>query len=77
MPVEQVAARFSVSVDTIWRWCRKGTFPKPYHPGGSAARWRIDEIEAYEADLKAGFNIELDLSESGFFGASHQLAEVA
>ena len=53
IPVEQVAARFSVSVDTIWRWCRKGVFPKPYHPGGSSARWRVADIEQYEHSLTA------------------------
>ncbi|MCZ8153184.1 MAG: AlpA family phage regulatory protein [Rhodobacteraceae bacterium] len=66
VPVDQVAARFSVSIDTIWRWCRKGSFPKPYHPGGSSARWKVAEIEAYEASMQAGLIFGLDLEWSGF-----------
>lgn len=66
IPVDQVAARFSVSVDTIWRWCRKGSFPKPYHPGGSAARWKVVEVEEYEASLRAGLILDLDVG-SPFF----------
>lgn len=65
IPVEQVAARFSVSVDTIWRWCRRGVFPKPYHPGGCSARWRVAEIEQYEHSLTVELVLvwEQDLSE--------------
>lgn len=74
IPVEKVAARFSVSVDTIWRWCRKGAFPKPYHPGGSAARWKVAEIEAYEAAMQAGFVTDLELYQSGFFEAALRAA---
>lgn len=69
LPVDQVAARFSVSIDTIWRWCRKGAFPKPYHPGGTLARWRLSEIEAFESGLTAGLIVVVDLTDSGFFTA--------
>lgn len=51
LTVGQVAARLSVSTDTIWRWCRLGTFPKPYRIGGNTSRWRLSEIEEYEASL--------------------------
>jgi prophage regulatory protein len=70
IPVDQVAARFSVSVDTVWRWCRKGSFPKPYHPGGSAARWKVAEVEEYEAALRSGLILDIDLSGSLFFDAA-------
>lgn len=70
IPVDQVAARFSVSVDTVWRWCRKGSFPKPYHPGGCAARWKVAEVEEYEASLRAGLILDIDLSGSFFFEAT-------
>lgn len=69
LPVEQVASRFSVSVDTIWRWCRKGTFPKPYHPGGTLARWRLSEIEDFESNLTAGLILTVQMEDSGFFVA--------
>lgn len=70
IPVDQVAARFSVSIDTIWRWCRKGIFPKPYHPGGSAARWKIAEIEEYESSMQAGLILAVDPDWSGFSSAA-------
>lgn len=70
IPVDQVAARFSVSVDTIWRWCRKGSFPKPYHPGGSAARWKVSEVEGYEATLRTGLIMAIDLNGTRFFEAA-------
>jgi excisionase family DNA binding protein len=38
LSVEQVAKRFSVSKDTIWRWKRNGEFPAPVKLGGTATR---------------------------------------
>lgn len=70
VPVEQVAARFSVSVDTIWRWCRKGVFPKPYHPGGKSARWKLSELEEYECSMRVGLLVVLDSNLSEFLQTS-------
>lgn len=70
VPVEQVAARFSVSVDTIWRWCRKGAFPRPYHPGGTSARWKLSEIEEYECSMMVGLLVVWDVDLSEFFSTS-------
>ncbi|MGJ8590169.1 MAG: helix-turn-helix transcriptional regulator [Yoonia sp.] len=55
LTVEQVAARFAVSKDSIWRWRREGEFPAPYKLGGRTARWRLAEIEAWEAQCSCGF----------------------
>jgi len=38
-----VAALFSVSVATVWRWSRSGELPKPTHVGGLTF-WRVDEL---------------------------------
>lgn len=38
LSVDQVARRFSVSKDTIWRWKREGRFPTPVKLGGSTTR---------------------------------------
>ncbi len=70
IPVEQVAARFSVSVDTIWRWCRKGVFPKPYHPGGNSARWKLSEVVEYECSMRVGLLVVWDFDLSEFFQTS-------
>ena len=55
LTVDQVATRFVVSKDTIWRWRRDGEFPAPYRLGGRTARWRLSEIEAWEAQCTCGF----------------------
>lgn len=55
LSVEQVAARYNVSKDTIWRWRREGEFPKPIRLGGKTSRWRLSEIEAWEATCCCGF----------------------
>ncbi len=46
---EEVAVRFGVSKDTIWRWRREGDFPAPVRLGGRTSRWRLSDIEAWEA----------------------------
>lgn len=55
LSVEQVAARFGMSKDTIWRWRRTGEFPKPVRLGGTTKRWRLSDIEAWENQCPVGF----------------------
>lgn len=55
LTVDQVATRFAVSKDSIWRWRREGDFPAPYKLSGRTARWRLAEIEAWEAQCSCGF----------------------
>jgi len=38
LSVEQVANRFGVSKDSIWRWKRNGDFPAPFKLGGTTTR---------------------------------------
>ena len=56
LTVGQVAQRFGVSKDSIWRWKRNGEFPKPFKLGGST-RWRLSDIEDWESQLTCGFII--------------------
>lgn len=55
LSVEQVASRYNVSKDTIWRWRREGDFPKPLKLGGKTSRWRLTDIEVWEAQCPCGF----------------------
>lgn len=60
LSVDQVASRFGVSKDTIWRWRREGDFPKPVKLGGRTTRWRLSDIEAWEACCVVGFVTRLE-----------------
>jgi prophage regulatory protein len=64
LSVDQVAARFDVSKDSIWRWKRQGDFPPPVKLGGNTSRWRLADIEEWEGQLKcgliAGLNLDVD-----------------
>lgn len=50
--VDQLAARYQVSENTIWRWRRDRQMPQPYRIV-ARTRWRLDEIEAWECSRKA------------------------
>ncbi|GGB30171.1 helix-turn-helix transcriptional regulator [Allosediminivita pacifica] len=49
LTVNDVATRLSVSKDTIWRWARLGTFPEAVRLSAGVTRWRLTDIEAWEA----------------------------
>ena len=47
---QQLADRFQVFRTTIWRWRRTDpSFPRPVKLSPGCARWRLDEVEAWEA----------------------------
>ncbi|MER9856266.1 MULTISPECIES: AlpA family phage regulatory protein [unclassified Mesorhizobium] len=53
----QAAERFGVDRTTIWRWARTNpTFPNPVKVSAGATRWRIADIEAWEAAREAALN---------------------
>lgn len=50
LTAKQLAARLSVSLPTIWRWARETDFPKPIKLSANCTRWKLQDIEAWEAD---------------------------
>lgn len=52
LTVEQVAARYNCSVDSIWRWKRNGEFPAAVRIGRGATRWRLEDLLEHESTLK-------------------------
>lgn len=44
-----LAARFSVSRATPWRWAKEGNFPQPVKLSPGCTRWRLSDVEAWEA----------------------------
>lgn len=50
LTVKQAAVRLAVSVPTVWRWSReRPDFPKPHTLGPNCTRWRLADLEAWEA----------------------------
>lgn len=49
----QLAARFSNSRNTIWRWVREGRLPAPVKLALGTTRWRLVDIEKFEAERAA------------------------
>jgi prophage regulatory protein len=60
LSVSQLAERYGVSVDCIWRWKRKGSFPKAYKLSSGCTRWRVADIQAHENTLETCFVERLD-----------------
>ncbi|NIZ62307.1 hypothetical protein DL239_15130 [Sedimentitalea sp. CY04] len=47
----EVAKRYGVCRQTIWRWAAKGELPNPKKVSARSTRWRIIDLVAYEASL--------------------------
>lgn len=47
----QVAAIFSVSRSTVWRWAHDGHLPRPRKIGPQCVRWRRVDIERVSREL--------------------------
>ncbi len=45
----QLAGRYGVHRATLWRWAQTGKFPKPVRLSPGCTRWKLSEIEAWEA----------------------------
>ena len=50
---KQLAERFGVTRSTIWRWARGGDFPQPVSLSPGCKRWRLSDVEAWEAAREA------------------------
>lgn len=51
--VPVVAALFSVSIPTVWRWTRDGRLPAPTKRGG-VTLWSVKALRATMAEAEAG-----------------------
>ncbi|MCQ0971545.1 AlpA family phage regulatory protein [Paracoccus sp. TK19116] len=51
---KQVAARYSLkSREAVWKWSRKGTFPKPISLSPGCTRWKLSDLQTWEAECEA------------------------
>lgn len=53
----QVADRYGVSTDTVWRWARKGDMPKPVKLSPGSTRWLLSDLTKHEAQFSVGFTM--------------------
>ena len=53
LSVDQVAERFGVSTDSIWRWKRNGSFPAAVRVGPNCTRWRLSDVIEHESQMTA------------------------
>ncbi|MDP3959061.1 MAG: AlpA family phage regulatory protein [Pseudorhodobacter sp.] len=60
LSVNQVAERYHVSSDSIWRWKRSGDFPTPVRIGPNCTRWRLVDLIEHESQLKTCFAVSAD-----------------
>ena len=44
-----LAERFGVGRSTIWKWVGQGLFPRPVSLSPRCTRWRLSEVEEWEA----------------------------
>lgn len=50
LTISEVAARYSVSRTSIWRWLKTDqNFPKPIQIAKATLRWRVSDLEAWES----------------------------
>ncbi|WP_423208690.1 helix-turn-helix transcriptional regulator [Paracoccus yeei] len=47
---QQVAERYGLkSREAIWKWVKRNQFPKPIKLSPGCTRWRLNDIENWEA----------------------------
>lgn len=44
-----LAARYNIARPSLWRWVRQNDFPPPVRLSAGCTRWRIEQVESWEA----------------------------
>lgn len=47
---KQIAERYGVSRQTVWRWVQNDQFPKNVKLSPGSTRWKLSDLEAWEAE---------------------------
>ncbi|MEP3675377.1 AlpA family phage regulatory protein [Sulfitobacter sp.] len=50
----EVAHRYGVGRQTVWRWAAKGALPEPIKLSVSVTRWRLSDLVTHENSLPKG-----------------------
>ena len=46
--IQFVANRYDVAQTSVYRWCRRGQFPRPYKITPGCSRWKLADVLAHE-----------------------------
>ena len=46
---KSVAERYDTSRATVWRWAREDDFPTPVKLSNGTTRWKLSDLQAWEA----------------------------
>lgn len=49
----EIAARYGISRNSVWRWAKEGRLPSTVKLGPGVTRWRLADIEQWEAEREA------------------------
>ena len=50
---KQLSLKYSVARSSIWRWVQEGTFPKPVRLTPGCSRWKLSDLEKWEAEQES------------------------
>ena len=45
---KQVAERYAIKRNSVWRWARTGILPQPHKIGPNTTRWRVTELDQFD-----------------------------
>jgi prophage regulatory protein len=48
--VTDLSVRYGVSKQTVWYWLREGRLNRPVKLGVNSTRWKLIDVEQFEAD---------------------------
>lgn len=49
LSVKSLAHRYDIAVSTVWLRVKQGKLPKPMKLHGTSTRWKLDELQKFEA----------------------------
>ena len=52
--IREVRCRYGIGNTTVYDWLKTTDFPKPYRIGPKLVRWKITELEEWEAKNNGG-----------------------
>ena len=53
LTVKDVAARYQISVASVYRWVKEGSLPKAVQLAKNCSRWHLDDLLEHESRLRA------------------------